>query len=115
MMAIIFEDEILIRDLMNKVRKSSSNDKEHENRYYNFKDHIICTRCYEVSLFEGKAVVKLAKHQRLDKYKESGEELWSYVCGDHCDDLDDDEELNFDDVWEINSNPRAEEQDYDIE
>jgi len=100
---LTFEDEIFLRDLLNGVRKSPT----YPDRYYNEKDKIICTRCYEISIFESKTPRKiLAKYQRHDKYKETGEKLISYVCTDHCDDLDDDDELVFDEIlWELQHNP----------
>lgn len=82
------QEEFGLRDLMNGVRKSSLKDLEHENRYYNFKDKIICTLCYEISLFEGKPRVILAKYQRFDKPKDTGEEECLFVCGDCSDGLD---------------------------
>lgn len=99
---LTFEDELLLRDLIRGVRKSSLKDLEHENRYYNFKEKIICTLCYERSLFEGKTRVILAKYQRFDKPKDTGEEECLFVCGDCSDGLDMERpEREFIDMFEL--------------
>lgn len=96
-----FDDEIQLRDLMNGVRKSRLKDHEHENRYYNFKEKIICTLCYERSLFEPPIRKVLAKYYRIDKTKDTNEEEHMFLCGDCSDLFDGDDEKVFVNMWDI--------------